>query len=39
VGNLVVALVLVLIATGISALLPAIRATQVSPLRAMQTED
>lgn len=39
IGNLTVALVLVLIATGVSALLPAIRATRVSPLRAMQTEE
>ncbi len=37
--NLLTALILVLVATTISTLLPAVRATQVSPLKAMQTEE
>jgi ABC-type lipoprotein release transport system permease subunit len=38
-GNLVAALVIILVVTTLSTLYPARLATRVSPLRAMQTED
>lgn len=38
-GNLVVALVIILLVTLVSTLLPAIIATRVSPLRAMQADE
>jgi ABC-type lipoprotein release transport system permease subunit len=39
VGNIVAALVIILIGTSIATLYPAILATRVSPVQAMQTED
>ncbi len=38
-SNLLLALILVLVATTLSTLLPAVRAMRISPLKAMQTEE